>query len=109
MIKRSMVYAFSAMLATAPLAMTQPAVAQSYGTDAAVGAAVGALVGSLLFDSNRNQYYYDNGGRHVYVSRTYARQYYSKHDPSFYRSHKGDFARHGDRFSHDWQQSHNHR
>jgi len=101
------IIACSAIFALAPAFSMQPAAAQSYGTDAAIGAAAGALIGSLLFDSNRHQYYYVNEGHPVYVSNSYARNYYRSHDRGFYAAHRGDFAHHGDRFANDWQQHHN--
>ncbi len=96
--------AFSTIIAIAPVATTmQPAAAQS---DAAVGAAFGAIVASLLFDSNRKQYYYVRGGRHVYVNQNDARRYYQQRDPGYYRSHQRDFDRHDGRFSQNWQHAH---
>jgi hypothetical protein len=102
------IMACSAVFALTPAVTLQPAMAQSNGTDAAIGAAAGALIGSLLFDSNRHQYYYNNGGRHVYVSNDQARGYYQHHDPKFYNQHRGDFNKHGDRFANSWQQHHGH-
>jgi hypothetical protein len=100
------IIACSAFFALTPALTLQPAMAQSYGTDAAIGAAAGALVGTLLFDNNRHQYYYDNGGRPVYVSNDQARNYYRQHDRHFYNQHRGDFNKHGDRFANDWHNHH---
>ena len=88
----------AASLAVAPAFVALPAAAQSEGTDAAIGAAVGAVVSSLLFDSNRNQYYYYQDDRPVYVSRGYARHFYHDRDPGFYQEHSHEFARDGGPF-----------
>ena len=107
MIKRPIFFALCTFTALTNMITPLPVAAQSYGTDAAIGAAAGAIAGALLFDNNRRQYYYQDGGRPVYVSNGYARSYYRRHDPGFYHAHRGDFAHHGDRFANDWQ--HNHR
>jgi len=68
-----------ATVATLPVA----AQADYVGTDAAIGAAVGSIVGQLLFDSNRDQYYYVDHYRHWhYVDNDTARYYYREHGRS---------------------------
>jgi hypothetical protein len=76
----------AAMMSVGVLPMA--AQAQSVGTDAAIGAALGSIAGSLLFDSNRNQYYYVNSGHRHFVSHQTA---------SWYHQYGG---------YHGWQQHH---
>ena len=107
--KQFLPLALATGFAIAPTFAATPALAQSYGadaTDAAIGAAVGALVGSLLFDSNRNQYYYYEGGRHVYVSNDYAGHYFSRRDPEYWRGHQHDFYQSREHFAHEWNGAH---
>ena len=68
--------AATALTVSAP----RPASADTASTAAIVGAAL--IVGGLILDSNRHQYYYVRGGRHVYVDNNTA---------SYYRSHGGRY------------------
>lgn len=108
--KLSFLRAFSAAavisgMSAAMLANPLPAAADD-GSSAFTGAAVGSLVGSLLFDSGRNQYYYVNNRRRVYVHDSYARNYYAHRDPGFYRSHQGDFNHNRAGFNRSWSHAH---
>lgn len=74
-------------------ALPQPAVADATSTALIAGAAA-AIIGTLIYDSNKRQYYYVRGGRHVYVDNNTA---------SYYRSHNGRYRgpegkMHGSRF-----------
>jgi len=106
MFKRFFPLALAAGLAIMPSLIATPAAAQSYGTDAAVGAAVGALVGTLLFDSHRDQYYYYEGPRPIYVSDGYARSYFARRDPYYWHEHRREFYESHERFARGWEGHH---
>ena len=103
--KRFLPLAFAAGIAIVPALTTTPALAD-YGTDAAVGAAVGAVVGALLFDTDRNQYYYYEGPRPIYVSDGYARRWFQHRDPDYWRMHRHEFRESHAGFAHEWENDH---
>jgi hypothetical protein len=104
--KRFLPVALAAGFAIAPTLTAAPAAAQSYGTDTALGAAAGAFAATLLFDSNRNQYYYYNGPRHVYVDDGYARRWFAHRDPDYWRAHRHEFYASRAGFDRDWHGHH---
>jgi hypothetical protein len=78
-------------------ATAAPALADSSST-AAIVAGLGAIAGALIYDSSKKQYYYNKGGRHVYVANNTANAYYQRH-PNMHRDPR-------DPMSH--QQNHGH-
>jgi hypothetical protein len=106
--KRFLPLAFAAGMAITPTLTAAPALADSYGTDAAVGAAVSAIVNSLLFDAHRDQYYYYEGPRPIYVSDGYARRWFQHRDPDYWRMHRREFRDSRADFTHEWEHRHHH-
>jgi hypothetical protein len=82
-------------------ALPQPAVADTTSTALLAGAAA-LIVGTLIYDSNKHQYYYVRGNRHVYVDNNTA-SYYRNHNGR-YRGPEGNM--HGSRYQ-DTRQNNN--
>jgi hypothetical protein len=84
--------------------MAVPTVALANATTTAI--IVGAIIGTLIYDSNRQQYYYVNNGNRRYVDNTSAQMWYQRQDPQYFRAHQRDFRGNPQQFDRAYRSSH---
>jgi hypothetical protein len=84
--------AAAAIVSTIGLGATAAPAQADQSSTAAIVAGLGAIAGALIYDSNKHQYYYNRGGRHVYVANNTANAYYQRH-PNMHRDPRDPMAR----------------
>jgi len=90
--------AAAAVISSIGLGATAVPAQADTATTAGIIAGLGAIAGALIYDSNKHQYYYVRGGRHVYVDNNTSNAYYQRH-PNMHRDSR-------DPMSHSHQNGH---
>jgi hypothetical protein len=97
--------AAAAVISSIGLGATAAPAQADQASTAAIIAGLGAIAGTLIYDANRHQYYYNRGGRHVYVDNNTSNAYYQRH-PNMHRDSRDPMAHNSGHGGHSGHMGH---